>query len=80
MDNHGQLNPLFPVILKPKCTSQDVKHNHYTMENVSPVLAVYISLKTNIQKVTYINWLEFLLKELELRVEIDHLMSIFGWV
>ena len=50
------------------------------MENVQPVLAVYISLKTNISKVTYINWLEFLLKELELRVEIDHLMSIFGWV
>lgn len=28
----------------------------------------------------YINWFEFLLKELELCIEIDHLMSIFEFV
>ena len=28
----------------------------------------------------YFNWVEFLLKELELRIELEHLMSMLEWV
>ena len=77
MDNHGQRQPLFPVILKPKCTNQGQEHDHFTMEGVQPALQIYISIKTNIPNVQYINWFEFLLKELELRIEVEHLLSIF---
>ena len=47
------------------------------MENVQPAVQIYVSIKSNIPNVQYINWLEFLLAELELRIEVDHLMSIF---
>jgi len=47
------------------------------MENVSPVMAFYASIKTNIPNVQYINFLEFLIKEIEIKIEIEHLMSIF---
>ena len=79
MDNHGQMMPLFPVILKPKCTNPKVPHNHFTMEGVEPTFQLYISIKTNIPNVQYINLFEFLLKELELKIELEHLMSIFEW-
>lgn len=76
IDNHGQVMPLFPVILKPKCTNQGKPHNHFTMENVEPCLQMYTSIRTDIPNVQYVNWLEFLVKELELRIELEHLMSI----
>jgi len=79
LDNHGQLDPLFPVILRPKCTTQNEEHDHFTMENVQPVMQIYISIKTNIPNVQYINWYEFLVKELECRIELEHLMSILDW-
>ena len=69
--------PLFPVILKPKCTTQNSEHDHFTMQNVQPCLQIYISIKTNIPNVQYINIFEFLVKELELRIELEHLISIF---
>ena len=47
------------------------------MEGVEPTFQLYISIKTNIPNVQYINLFEFLLKELELKIEIEHLMSIF---
>ena len=37
-------------------------------------------MKTNIPNMQYINWFEFLFKELEIKIEIDHLMSIFEFV
>ena len=39
-----------------------------------------MSLKTNIKNVTYINLFEFLFRELELRIELDHLMTIIEFV
>ena len=50
------------------------------MVNVQPTLQIYVSIKTNIPKVQYINWFEFLLKEMEVSIELEHLMSIFEWV
>ena len=80
IDNHGQLLPLFPVLLKPKCTAQGDEHDHFTMVNVQPTLQIYVSIKTNIPNVQYINWFEFLLKEMEIAIELEHLMSILEWV
>ena len=79
IDNHGQIDPLFPVILRPKCTAQDEEHDHFKMINVQPVMQQYVSIKTNIPNMQYINWFEFLVKELELRIELSHLMSIVEW-
>ena len=72
--------PLFPVILKPKCVYGGTEHNHFTMENVQSAVSIYVSLRTNIENVTYINLFEFLFRELELRIELDHLMTIFEFV
>ena len=46
------------------------------MENVDPFLQFYYSVRTDIPNVRYINMLEFLVKEVELHVEIVHLMSV----
>ena len=37
-------------------------------------------MKTNIPNVTYITMFEFLLQELELKMEINHLMTILEFV
>lgn len=80
IDNHGQIDPLYPVILKPKCTAKKNEvHDHFTMTNVSPVMEQYISLKNNIPNMRYINWLEFLVQELEIKIELSHLMSMIEW-
>lgn len=79
IDNHGQIDPLFPVILRPKCTTQDDDHDHFTMHNVVPVMQQYVSIMTNIPNMQYINWFEFLVKELECKIELSHLMSIVEW-
>lgn len=49
------------------------------MENVDPFLQVYYSVRTDIPNITYINMLEFLVKEIELQVELGHLMSVVRW-
>ena len=36
-------------------------------------------MRTDIPHVSYFNWIEFLITELVLKVEIDHLMSIIEW-
>lgn len=54
-----------------------MKKDDESLENVQPAVQVYVSIKQNIPNVQYINWLEFLFAELELRIEVDHLMSIF---
>ena len=77
IDNHGQLTPLYPILLKTKTQSLQVKKDDESLENVQPAVQVYVSIKQNIPNVQYINWLEFLFAELELRIEVDHLMSIF---
>ena len=37
-------------------------------------------MKTNIPKVTYVTMFEFLVQELELRMEINHLMAILEYI
>jgi hypothetical protein len=66
--------------MKPRCTAQGQEHNHWTMENVDPIFQYYLSMKTNIPNVTYITMFEFLLQEIELKMEINHLMSIMEFV
>jgi len=80
LDNTAQLDPLFPVVLKPKCTAGENPHNHETMEGVDPVIQFYLSMRTGIPKITYITMFEFLIKEIELKMEINHLMSILDFL
>lgn len=50
------------------------------MQGLQPLLQFYVSIKTNIPNVYYINLYEFLLKELEVSIELEHLFSIIEWV
>ena len=70
--------PIFPVILKPKCLIPGQPHNHKTMENVQPCLQMYMSIRSNIPNVQYFNMIEFLVKELELRIEIEREVRLLG--
>ena len=80
LDNTAQQDPLFPVVIKPKCTAGENQHNHETMEGVDPVIQFYLSMRTGIPKITYITMFEFLIQELELKMEINHLMSILEFL
>ena len=76
IDNQSQQEPIFPVVLKPKCTvPADQEHDHFStpMINVDPILQFYVSMKTNIPNVIYITLFEFLVKELEFKVEVEHM-------
>ena len=69
------------MILKPKCTvDKDVEHNHFTMENVEPLICFYCAMQTDIPNVQYISWLEFLWREMELKMEFDHMCSILDFL
>ena len=82
IDNQSQLEPIFPVVLKPKCTvPADQEHDHFStpMVNVDPILQFYVSMKTNIPNVMYITLFEFLVKELELKVEVEHMNEMIEY-
>ena len=71
------MNPIFPVLMKPKCTvEKDVAHNHFTMEGVEPLFLFYCATQTNIPNVQYVSWYEFLFREMEIKIELEHLMDI----
>ena len=76
------MEPIFPVVLKPKCTvPPEQEHDHFStpMVNVDPILQFYVSMKTNIPNVMYITLFEFLVKELELKVEVEHMNEMIGY-
>ena len=82
IDNQSQQEPIFPVVLKPKCTvPADQVHDHFStpMQNVDPILQFYVSMKTNIPNVLYITLFEFLVKELELKVEVEHMNEMIDY-
>ena len=64
---------------KAEESKEESKKKEQQPVDVEPTFQIYTSIKTNIPNVQYINLFEFLLKELELKIELDHLMSIFEW-
>jgi hypothetical protein len=80
VDNTSDKDPLFPVVLKPRCTAGENPHNHETMEGIEPLFQFYMSMKTSIPNVTYITMYEFLLQELEIRMEINHLAQVLEFI
>ena len=82
IDNQSQQEPIFPVVLKPKCTvPADQEHDHFStpLLNVDPIIQFYVSMKTNIPNVVYITLFEFLVKELELKVELEHMNEMIEY-
>lgn len=82
IDNQCQQEPIFPVVLKPKCTvPADQEHDHFStpLLGVDPIMQFYVSMKTNIPNVTYITLFEFLVKELELKVEVEHMYAMLEY-
>jgi len=82
IDNQSQQEPIFPVVLKPRCTvPADQEHDHFStpLFNVDPIMQFYVSMKTNIPNVTYITLFEFLVKELELKVELEHMNAMIEY-
>ena len=49
------------------------------MINVDPILQFYVSMKTNIPNVMYITLFEFLVKELEFKVEVEHMNEMIEY-
>ena len=37
IDNNVSFDPLYPVMLKPKCLETEITHDHLSMHNVDPV-------------------------------------------
>ena len=71
IDNNYSVDPLFPVMLKPMCTydednysNADKHHCHKTMDNVQPILELFVHQKTNVPNVTFVVMYEFMFREL----------------
>ena len=45
IDNTIDNEPLFPVVLKPRCTAGENPHNHETMAGVEPLFQFYMGMK-----------------------------------
>ena len=79
IDNNYDNEPLYPVMIKPKCIAAETVHDHLTMLNVEPVIQVYVHSKMNVPNVNYYAMIEFLVKELELKMELEHILKIVEW-
>ena len=72
IDNNYEMDPLFPVLLRPMCTSGGtLVHDHFRMENVATLVEIYFHRKLNMPNVDFFPTIEFLIKELEVKVEFD---------
>lgn len=71
---------MFPIFLKPKCVDAVVLHDHFAKPSVDPVFQLYLHTKSNVKNVKYVEMVEFLVKELEVKCELDHIFSVFEWV
>lgn len=67
-------------MMKPKCLEGDKAHDHHTMQGVDPVFQFYMHTKLNVPNISYYEIIEWLVKELEVKMELDHIFSITEWV
>ena len=67
-------------MLKPKCLETEKAHDHLSMHNVDPVFQLYTHQRKNVPNITYYELVEWLVKELEIKMELDHVMSITEWI
>ncbi len=80
IDNNSEQEPIYPVLLQPKCLKGSTPHAHNLKPCPDPVLQFYVKTKNNVPNVKYLELVEFLVKELELKVELDHIFSILDWI
>jgi hypothetical protein len=67
-------------MMKPKCLEGEKRHDHWTMQGVDPVFQFYVHTKLDVSNVTYYEIMEWLIKELEVKMELDHVYGIMEWV
>lgn len=79
IDNNYENEPLYPVMMKPKCLAGESEHDHMTMQGIDPLFQFYVHTKTNVPNVNYFVMIEFLVKELELKMELDHIFAVLEW-
>lgn len=58
----------------------DLEHDHLTMQNVDHVFGFYAHKKLNVPNVTFFSTIEFLLRELEIKIEFDYIMKLIAYV
>jgi hypothetical protein len=67
-------------MMKPKCLEGEKPHDHWTMNGVDPVFQVYVHTKLKVPNISYYEIVEWLVKELEVKMELDHIYGIMEWV
>jgi hypothetical protein len=67
-------------MMKPKCLEGEKEHDHLTMMGVNPVFQWYTHKKLDVSNVDYFEIIEWLIKELEVKMELDHIWGIMDWV
>ena len=65
------------MALKPICVAAAARHDHVSMEGVDALAEFYCHRKLNVPNVTFVSKLEFLIRELECKIEYD---SLFGGI
>jgi len=58
-------DPIFPVVMQPR-----------KIEGNNELLMIYIDYKTNVPNVMYFDTFEFLLKEMEVKIELGHIAKL----
>ena len=72
VDNSSPGYPLFPVICSPRCTLRQEtgkKHDHGLMNKT---VFACVKMRTDVPDVTYCTVVNFLIQELELKIELTH--------
>lgn len=67
-------------MLKPKCLEGTKKHDHFAKPCTDPIFQFYLHTKTNVPNIKYVELVEFLVRELEVKLELDHIFSIMDWL
>jgi hypothetical protein len=78
LDNQSTRDPIFPVILKETCTLEDsIDHDHSKM---LPTFFFASKLRTDNPNVTYCTLVNFVLQELDLKIELKHVLTVYDYV
>ena len=66
--------------MRPKCVAGGEAHDHGTMQNVEQLFCFYAHQKLNVPNITFFSTIEFLLRELEIKIEFDYIMKLGSYL
>jgi len=81
IDNQSEFDPIYPVLLKPKEIKPEEDSSHSSRGTIAkPVYQMSLHLRKGIQRVVYLELIDFLLQTLVIKLEYSHIILVSKFV